>query len=371
MLKCDVVLEQTLGHVSHGQNLQRLMPEIPGFEPTFLPIEYEVHGWPRHIPGYGNWTIRAGVRARRALHRRNHSREAIFVHTQVPAVLLGRAMTSVPTVVSLDATPKQFDELGEQYAHSVSSERAEQWKAALNRRCFQRAAHLVTWASWTKQSLIDDYGINASKVTVISPGVDLEQWRPARSVGGNDDVLRILFVGGDLRRKGGDALIAAFRRLRQDLGPRQIELRLVTSTAVVDEPGIVVRRGLKPNSPDLIAEYEQADIFCLPTLGDCLPMVLAEAAATGLPLVATDVGAIAEIVQTGVTGELVRANDATALEAALRRLASDTELRARYGHAARRMAETRHDARANATRIVEIIRRAVEVGGDQRHARAT
>ena len=64
-------------------------------------------------------------------------------------------------------------------------------------------------------------------------------------------------------------------------------------------------------------------------------------------------------------------NDVTALEAALRRLACDSELRARYGRAARRLAETRHDARANATRIVEIIRRAVEVGGGQRHPEAT
>ena len=86
-------------------------------------------------------------------------------------------------------------------------------------------------------------------------------------------------------------------------------------------------------------------------------MVLAEAAAAGLPLVATDVGAINEIVRPGVTGELVPPNEGGALYAALRRLVSDPELRSRCGARARRLAENDHDARANAVTIVDILRR--------------
>ena len=58
-------------------------------------------------------------------------------------------------------------------------------------------------------------------------------------------------------------------------------------------------------APPLIELYHRADVFCLPTLGDCLPMVLSEAGAVGLPLVSTDVGAIGEIVRDGETGLLV------------------------------------------------------------------
>ena len=72
----------------------------------------------------------------------------MFVHTQVPAVLLGRRLTDVPTAVSLDATPKQYDELGEFYAHDQGPEWAEQFKFRLNRRCFERAAHIITWSTW-------------------------------------------------------------------------------------------------------------------------------------------------------------------------------------------------------------------------------
>lgn len=356
-ISCDVVLEQTLGHVTHGQNLRRLLPGVEGFHPHFVPIEYDNDAWTRHMPGYGNWTVRAGVRARRALRGRR-DRDAIFVHTQVPAVLLGRS--DVPTVVSLDATPKQYDELGEHYAHDVGPERVEQLKTALNRRCFERAAHLVTWAHWTKQSLADDYGIDGSRVTVIPPGVDVERWlRPEGAPErGGDGVVRILFVGGDLARKGGLDLLAAMATLRDRHGDR-VELHLVTPADVDDRPGVTVHGGMTPNSPELIALYQRCDIFCLPTLGDCLPMVLPEAGAAGLALVSTDVGAIGEIVRDDETGLLVPVGDVTALTAALDRLVGDTALRHRLAGNATELIRAEHDAATNAGRIVDVIRAAV------------
>ena len=171
--------------------------------------------------------------------------------------------------------------------------------------------------------------------------------------------MRVLFVGGDLRRKGGDLLIEAVRRLRAEPDVPEVELHLVTTAEVDAEPGIVVHRGLTPNSPELIEQYHLADIFCLPTLGDCLPMVLAEAAACGLPLLSTAVGAIHEIVQPEVTGELVPAGDLDALTIALRRLVIDPERRTAYGIAARQLAESDHDAGKNAGRIVDILCAAV------------
>ena len=79
-----------------------------------------------------------------------------------------------------------------------------------------------------------------------------------------------------------------------------MELDLVTAADVADEAGHLGTPWAHVERPELIALYHAADIFCLPTLGDCLPMVLAEAAAARLPLVSTDVGAISEIVQAGV-----------------------------------------------------------------------
>jgi len=270
---------------------------------------------------------------------------------------MGRAVSSIPTVVSLDATPTQYDELGEHYAHDVGPAPVERIKTWLNTRCFRRAAALVTWAAWTKRSLVDDYGIEADKITVIPPGVDAERWAAPEDLVRADDVVRILFVGGDLRRKGGHHLIEAFADLRRRYGDG-VELHLVTTSPVEPGAATAVHDSMTPNSPELIALYHRCHIFCLPTLGDCLPMVLPEAGAAGLALVATDVGAIGEVVRDGETGLLVPVGDVDALTAALGRLIDDRQLRATVAAAAAELVRAEHDAATNAARLVEVARRA-------------
>ncbi len=363
-----IVLEQTLGHVTHGQNLRRLVSAIAGVEPTFVDVPFDVSGWAAKIPGYGNWTLRAGWRTRRAL-RRPRARaatapDAMIVHTQVPAILLGRKLTDQPTIVSLDATPKQYDSLGEHYAHDVGSERVERVKTWLNRRCFERAAHLVTWTQWTKQSLVDDYGIAPDRITVIPPGVDVARWSEAANpdrashTPESDNPLRVLFVGGDLRRKGGHHLIDAFAELRAQWGDA-IELHLVTTSEVDDAEGVVVHDSMTSNSPELIDLYRRCHIFCLPTLGDCLPMVLAEAGAAGLAIVTTDVGAISDIVRHEQTGLLVPAGDVAELTAAVRRFVDDPAFRSAMASGVHELVANEHDAATNAAALIDVARQVV------------
>lgn len=355
------VLEQTLGHVTHSKNLQALVPQFDDVDPVFVPVAFDTGA--RRVPLWSNWTIRAGVRAARSLVRLRHGSspvraDVLFVHTQVPAVLLRPWMERTPTVVSIDATPKQYDSLGAHYSHAPGPAWLERRKFEANRRCFEDAAHLVAWSSWARDGLVEEYGIPAAKISVIPPGVDVGQWKrrtkraePAEPNG----PVRLLFVGGDLRRKGGDHLIAAFRTLRDDPDVPPAELHLVTASPVEPEPGLVVYHGLTSNSAELIRLYHDADIFCLPTLGDCLPMVLAEAAASELPLVSTDVGAIREIVRPGSTGELVPPGDDRALASALRGLILEPGRRVRYGLAAGDLARREHDAAANVGRLVDIM----------------
>lgn len=288
----------------------------------------------------------------------------MFIHTQVPALLVGSWMNRIPTVVSLDATPHQIDHMGDQYEHRTSSDRLERWKLEANRRCFRRARHLVTWSEWTREALVRDYGVERERVTVIAPGVDFSQWEYVRS--GTSPVnspVGVLFVGGGLERKGGLLLLEATRRLRARPEVPEFELHLVTNTEIPTEPGVVGHHGLTSNSPELIELYRRCEIFCLPTLGDCLPMVLAEAAASSMALVSTSVGAIGEIVRDGETGILIEPGDVDALEEALCRVVSDRVLRKRLGEGAHDLARREHDATTNANRIVErLVAIATEVG---------
>ncbi|BAN01774.1 putative glycosyltransferase [Ilumatobacter coccineus YM16-304] len=353
------VLEQTLGHVTHTKNLVAALHNSQSLQLAVIPVEPGLGRFGSRLPGWSNWTVRAGLRARLGLRRVQRrypdvTAHALFVHSQVPAVLLGRRLRSLPSVVSLDATPLQYDSLGASYSHEVGSRLAERIKLALNRRCFASADRLVTWSSWAKDGLCDDYGVRPDDVTVIPPGVDLEIWeRPERTPTAGP--VGILFVGGDLERKGGNLLLAAAATLANSDVP-DFEIHIVTKTEIsAPPPGVTVHHSLTANSPELIELYHRCEIFCLPTAGDCLPMVLAEAGAAGMALVSTDVGAISEIVRPGETGSLVPVGDERALSACLDGLLRDSALRQRFGRSAQELIRTEHDARKNARRLVELL----------------
>src|SRR6185503_10211485 len=109
-------------------------------------------------------------------------------------------MARTPTVLSLDVTPRQYDDLGVFYDHEPDAAgavaRAKHW---LNQRTFSLARLIVVWSTWVKESLVADYGIAAERVRVIAPGPDMRIWStPDRSA--RRGLPRILFVGGDFER---------------------------------------------------------------------------------------------------------------------------------------------------------------------------
>jgi len=367
------IVEQALGHVTHGQNLKAHLERDPDLAPQWGFPAYEVSGLAAKLPLYAsNWTVRAGLRTRRLLAgmARQGKLEALFFHTQVTAVLAGDWLHRLPAVISLDATPQQYDELGDFYQHARGPAWLEQLKWRLNRDAFQRARRLVTWSEWAKTGLVQGYGIPAEKVHVIPPGVDTRAWQPpSKSRNGStpgDHPVRILFVGGDLERKGGLDLIAAFRELR--LSNPNLELLLVTRQQVPAQPGLRVYNEMQPNSAALRNLYFTSDIFCLPSRGDCLPVALAEAGAANLPLVSTQVAAIPELVRSGETGFAIPPGDKDALGQALNRLVENKDLRRSLGLAAAERARRHFDAARNAERLASLLKEVVE---DERRRKST
>jgi glycosyltransferase involved in cell wall biosynthesis len=205
-----------------------------------------------------------------------------------------------------------------------------------------------------KGSLIGDYGVAPERVEVLPPGVDVFTWRPGPRR--TDGRLRVLFVGGDFYRKGGEAVLAAFHRLP----PASTELMLVTRTAVPPSEGVFVFPDMQPNSAELIALYQSCDVFVLPSHAEAFGIAAVEASAVGLPVVATAVGGLTDIVADGETGFLIQPGDAETLARHLRRLAEDAGLRTRLGQAARQRAEARFDARTNARRLGALLCQASE-----------
>jgi glycosyltransferase involved in cell wall biosynthesis len=170
--------------------------------------------------------------------------------------------------------------------------------------------------------------------------------------------VKILFVGGNLERKGGLVLLEAFKTLREEMATEgfDIELHLVTKDEAAPQPGLWIYNDMQPNSQPLKQLYFECDIFCLPTFGDCLPMVLSEAGAAGLAVVSTDIAAIPEIVHENKTGYLVQTGDAQGVKEALKSLVINPARRLEFGQKAVNTIKTEFDAQANATRLLELLK---------------
>lgn len=349
------VMEQTLGHVTHYTNLRAGVDAEGNVEASWYPLTFTPQHWSERLPLLrSNWSARASVRARRALaHGRASDHDALFFHTQVTTLLCAPLMRRVPTVISLDATPINYDSIGAAYGHQPAPRALERIKLSLNMRSLHAASAFVTWCEWARQSLISDYGIDGSRVSVISPGVNLDLW-PSPAPRTNPTPVRILFVGGDFTRKGGEILLHAFTHLN-----RTCELHIVTKAQIDPAPGIYVYHDVHPNSTVLRQLFATADIFVLPTLADTVALVIQEAMAAGLPVIASDVGAIHEAVRSGETGFLVPPNDVRAFRAALDVLVNDKERRQVMGRRALEIARQRFDSAANARRILGILKNVV------------
>ncbi|MFV9503967.1 MAG: glycosyltransferase family 4 protein [Oscillochloridaceae bacterium umkhey_bin13] len=353
MYQVGFIIEQVLGHITHTRNLQQTIPLDPEIQAHWGPVPYAIEGISARLPFYRNWTLRGGLRARRILQTMaSQTRlDRLFFHTQVPATLCLDWVRRIPSIVSLDATPLQYDELGLVYAHRKSTPTIELLKWRLSRSVFSAAAHLVTWSAWARQGLIQGYQVAPERITVIPPGVVSADWQAPLPRQLHPGPLKLLFVGGDFERKGGKLLLEAHRQLYP-----QTELHLVTRDEVATEAGVFVYHGMQPNSSALKQLYFDSDVFVLPTYGDCLPLVLAEAGAAGLPTLATRVAAIPEIVRESETGLLIPVGDAAALTNALRTLLAQPTLRLQLGANAAQYIATHHDSRTNGLRLAELLK---------------
>lgn len=331
-MKTAFVMEIGLGHTTFYKHLQAAVAMTPDVEATWLPITFEGSDFLSRVPKLRNdIVLRGGLMARQKLGRslRANQFDILFFHTQMTSVFCHKFMQDIPAVISMDATPKQFLDAGPMYGitpNAALDRRRDRWY----RRAFKAASHLVTWSNWAKASLVNDYSIPAEKVTTISPGVDLDVFRPDAAARPNDGVVRLLFVGGDFARKGGDLLL---KWARQTSVKTSWEVHLVTRDVVPETPGVFVHRGLTNNSRELVRLYQHSDLFVLPTRADCYSLAAMEAMATGMPVVITDIGGISELVVHGETGYIIAPDSYEDLAAYLDLLVTDAAKRQTLGAA--------------------------------------
>jgi glycosyltransferase involved in cell wall biosynthesis len=193
------------------------------------------------------------------------------------------------------------------------------------------------------------------RVALIDNGVPVEKY--AEPVG-RHGTPRVLYVGLLTPRKGVVDLLTASRLLRErgiaheiallggtpDEGP---EAEAAVRAALVDTVQLL---GTRPHEEMPVA-FAEADVFCLPSWWEAMPLSVLEAMAAGLPVVATDVGDVGRAVADGETGFVVPAREPERLADALEKLLTDPDLRRRMGAAGRARVRERFSSSVTAGEV--------------------
>ncbi|MEB3196837.1 MAG: glycosyltransferase family 4 protein [Candidatus Sericytochromatia bacterium] len=178
-------------------------------------------------------------------------------------------------------------------------------------------------------------GVPEHKLRLLRIGLESPP-KDTLAVQRDPSVCRFTLVGHQFWRKGGRAVVAAFARLRA----RHPEARLTIVSAVAPQDLGIDLTGVEliPALPrELIYQtvYPRTDVLLLPSLAEGYGMSVVEGMSFGLPVIASRISALPELVQEGVSGLLVPPDDPEALEGAMRRLLESSTLRVQFGQAGR------------------------------------
>ena len=220
-------------------------------------------------------------------------------------------------------------------------ERERQVLQVSEQRALSCARATVVTSGHTRQILIDQFAVPAESIIVALPGTD---WTPFAPCDG--DPIRLLTVASLTRRKAHDVLIDALSPLKslhwqaRFVGGQDFDPAWASSLQErVNALGLSQRVEFAGAVEDTQVEYQQADVFVLPSRFEGYGMVFAEALAAGLPVLAARSGAVPDVVPE-TAGLLVAPDDTQALTEALRQILTSEALRRRLQAGARQAAAT-------------------------------
>ncbi|HKU59696.1 MAG TPA: glycosyltransferase family 4 protein [Gemmatimonadales bacterium] len=275
---------------------------------------------------------------RRRLREQQYDIVHFFFSLPTAAMLPLLDLGETPVVVSLRGSDVPgYD------PHQRGLERAHRALLPLTRWIWRRATRVV--AVCESLGRLAQETLPGLEYSVIQNGVDLERFRPrANGRAAPSQRIRCLAVSRLVERKGLDDLLRAFASLergRYELeivggGADERPLRALTTELGLDD---LVRFTGPLDRVRTAARYRDADIFTLASWEEAFGNAFAEALASGLPVIGSNVGGIPELVEHGRHGVLVPPRDPATLAAAIRFLAERPELRAEMGRRNRAHAE--------------------------------
>ena len=334
--------DEHVPHVLHDLGFGNRVVHVPAGPEVPLP-KRELAGYiPKFVEGVQKFTEEKGIK-----YDLLHSH---YWMSGIAAGTLSDLWSGVPIL-------QMFHTLGEMKNRVARSaeEREGEYRLEGERQVLRRADRVIA-ATLAEQAQLEWlYQADVNKITVIPPGVDTSHFYPipadeARQfIGLDPDARMILFVGRIERLKGLDTLIRAVACLRlkdlpepislvviggnPDVAPEEMTTEMARIQRMCNEltMGKMVAFLGRRDQSTLPYYYSAAEVVVMPSHYESFGMVALEAMACGTPVIASQVGGLAFLVEDGVTGYTVPAEDHDALCEKLTAILGDESLRKKMG----------------------------------------
>lgn len=214
--------------------------------------------------------------------------------------------------------PKLYSFCGLNMSHKYMEKRY--WA---QKKFYQEAKGIFTMGQWLADYLIEVEKIPAFKVHKVGAGIniDINQIDSSKKEGN-----KILFVGRDFKRKGGELVINAFRILKKINPKAQLYVAGPSQNPVKDELEGYHFLG-DVDREQLVQYYNMCDVFCMPSYFEAYGIVFGEALCFGLPCIVRNAFAMKEFITDGENGYLIGKDDVDDLADKMHRLLGDESIR--------------------------------------------
>lgn len=356
------------GHAAQFDNFRdSASPEVMARSEWF-PVHYSerrtaLERW-KTLPERARVALSVARQHRTAVHRRDDWR-AVFLAARA-ASYMWPTIRKHPTFIYVDSRGPEWD-------YTTDGGAMKALRRLAQRPVLQAMEGIVCMSEWSAAGWREaGFG---DRVHVALPGANLRNWQWCdRSQRLTSVAPRILFVGGEFGRKGGNDLLG-WAEMR---GSANVEIDIVcwpgqlpswvsellgnpgpgdriSQSLAPRLPNVRVHLGLQPNTLELQKLYTAADLFCLPTRADFSSIATLEAMATGLPVVVGATGGIPELVEDGRTGLLLEPGNLGRLSDALDELVRHPARRLEMGRAARAASERYYNTERQVAEIVDVL----------------
>lgn len=242
----------------------------------------------------------------RQLEKELKKRPVDVLFVSASAQLIAYLKTDIPIIYMTDATFQQIQGYYP-YFSNLATYNVKQG-IELDKLAFQKAAHCMLASEWNKGSAITDYGIAEQKISMAPLGANMDKVPEAKDLFVKPtDESRLLFLGVEWDRKGGDIALEAFRLLRSKGVKAHLHIiGCVPPHDLSADKDITVIPFLDKNKEEDLHRLHEiflaTTILLLPTRAECAGVVFSEASAYGIPSITTDTGGVSTYVRDGING---------------------------------------------------------------------